>query len=66
MIRLVSALLLGTASFVAAVPVHGIHGKRIATSLDQASFEEAQQRDDTATRAFFSIPIKVRRARTIV
>ncbi|CAD6444966.1 997f33c9-20b8-47c1-9e75-7ffa2b48a494 [Sclerotinia trifoliorum] len=31
--------------------------KRVVTSLDQAAFEEAQQRDDTATRAFSSVPI---------
>ena len=33
--------------------------RRNVTSLDQAAFQEAQQRDDTATRAFSSIPIKV-------
>ncbi|TGO25592.1 hypothetical protein BPAE_0077g00400 [Botrytis paeoniae] len=31
--------------------------KRVVASLDQTAFEEAQQRDDTATRAFASVPI---------
>ncbi|KAI9641413.1 hypothetical protein NHQ30_010215 [Ciborinia camelliae] len=31
--------------------------KRVVTSLNQAAFEQAQQRDDTATRAFSSVPI---------
>ncbi|APA15118.1 hypothetical protein sscle_14g098880 [Sclerotinia sclerotiorum 1980 UF-70] len=31
--------------------------KRVVTSLDQTAFEEAQQRDETATRAFSSVPI---------
>lgn len=34
--------------------------KRVVTSLNQAAFEEAQQRDDTATRAFSGTEIKVR------
>ncbi|EDN92833.1 hypothetical protein SS1G_08698 [Sclerotinia sclerotiorum 1980 UF-70] len=33
--------------------------KRVVTSLDQTAFEEAQQRDETATRAFSSVPITV-------
>jgi len=32
---------------------------RVVQELDQAAFEEAQQRDDTATRAFSSTEIKV-------
>jgi len=32
---------------------------RTVTALDEASFEEAQQRDDTATRAFSNVQIKV-------
>ncbi|CZS96685.1 uncharacterized protein RAG0_05902 [Rhynchosporium agropyri] len=32
--------------------------KRVVTSLNQAAFEEAQQRDDTATRAFSGTQIK--------
>ncbi|PVH76170.1 hypothetical protein DL98DRAFT_562133 [Cadophora sp. DSE1049] len=32
--------------------------KRVVTSLNQAAFEEAQQRDDTATRAFSGTEIK--------
>ncbi|QSZ29274.1 hypothetical protein DSL72_003786 [Monilinia vaccinii-corymbosi] len=31
--------------------------KRTVTSLNQAAFAEAQRRDDSATRAFFSVPI---------
>lgn len=34
-------------------------GPRTVTSLDEAAFEEAQQRDDTATRAFSNVQIKV-------
>lgn len=33
--------------------------KRAVTSLNQAAFEEAQQKDDTATRAFAGTDIKV-------
>ncbi|KIW31843.1 uncharacterized protein PV07_03436 [Cladophialophora immunda] len=55
MVSLLYALFLGSASFCAA---HPVAEKRTVTALDQASFEEAQQRDDTATRAFSSIPIK--------
>lgn len=33
--------------------------KRAVTSLNQEAFEEAQQRDDTATRAFSGTSIKV-------
>ena len=32
---------------------------RNVTTLNQQAFEEAQQRDATATRAFSSVPIKV-------
>ncbi|ETI22495.1 hypothetical protein G647_06570 [Cladophialophora carrionii CBS 160.54] len=49
------AFLLGAASLVAARPVVE---HRAVTQLDQAATEEAQQRDDTATRAFSSVPIK--------
>ncbi|OCT51519.1 putative mg2+ transporter protein [Cladophialophora carrionii] len=49
------AFLLGAASFVAARP---LVEHRAVTQLDQAATEEAQQRDDTATRAFSSVPIK--------
>ncbi|KAK5061588.1 hypothetical protein LTR84_008132 [Exophiala bonariae] len=55
MISPILTLLLGTASLVAA---HPVAEKRAVTQLDQAAFEEAQQRDDTATRAFSSVPIK--------
>jgi hypothetical protein len=57
MIASLSALLLGAASIASTLPVVE---KRTVTALNQAAFEEAQQRDDTATRAFSSIPIKVR------
>ncbi|KIV85023.1 hypothetical protein PV11_00761 [Exophiala sideris] len=55
MISPLSAVLLGTATFVAA---HPMIEKRNVTALNQAAFEEAQQRDNTATRAFSSVPIK--------
>ena len=51
-------LVLAAASFIDALPVAE---KRAVTTLDQVAFEEAQRRDDTATRAFSSVPIKVRR-----
>jgi hypothetical protein len=51
-----AAFLLGAASLVASRPVIE---HRAVTQLDQAATEEAQQRDDTATRAFSSVPIKV-------
>jgi len=44
------------ASLAYATPVIEV---RTVTSLNQAAFEEAQQRDNTATRAFSSIEIKV-------
>lgn len=56
MISPILTFLLGTASLVAANPVTD---KRAVTQLNQAAFEEAQQRDNTATRAFSSVPIKV-------
>lgn len=56
MVALLYAALLGGASLIAGLPVAE---KRTVTALDQAAFEEAQQRDDTATRAFSSVPIKV-------
>lgn len=56
MTPILCALLLGTASIVAARPVIEA---RTVTSLDQAATAEAQQRDDTATRAFSGVPIKV-------
>lgn len=55
MIPLLYAFLLGGASFVDAYP---LIDPRTVTSLDQAAFAEAQKRDDTATRAFSSVPIK--------
>ncbi|KAL6242851.1 hypothetical protein RBB50_010497 [Rhinocladiella similis] len=55
MVALLYAALLGGASLIAGLPVAE---KRTVTALDQAAFEEAQQRDDTATRAFSSVPIK--------
>ena len=55
------AFLLGAASIVAARPVVEA---RTVTSLDQAATAEAQQRDNTATRAFSGVPIKVSDSRT--
>jgi hypothetical protein len=54
MISPLSALLFGVALASPVVQV------RTVTSLNQAAFEEAQQRDATATRAFSSTAIKVR------
>jgi len=54
MIGPLSALLLVSTVFAAP-----ILRPRVVQELDQAAFEEAQQRDDTATRAFSSTEIKV-------
>ena len=48
-------LLLTSAALSFASPLE----RRVVTSLNQAAFEEAQQRDDTATRAFSGTEIKV-------
>ncbi|TGO51893.1 hypothetical protein BCON_0152g00150 [Botryotinia convoluta] len=48
----ISLLLLATRGFASPA-----FRKRVVASLDQTAFEEAQQRDDTATRAFTSVPI---------
>jgi hypothetical protein len=48
-------LILGAIAFASASPVE----VRTVAALDQAAFAEAQQRDDTATRAFSSTAIKV-------
>lgn len=48
-------VLLSLAALTSALP---FFGKRVVASLDQAAFEEAQQRDATATRAFSAIEIK--------
>lgn len=48
-------LLLATLALTSASPLE----VRTVASLDQAAFEEAQQRDATATRAFSSTEIKV-------
>lgn len=55
MVSSIWTLILGAASLVAA---HPVTEKRAVTKLDQAAFEEAQQRDNTATRVFSSVPIK--------
>lgn len=57
MVFSVLTLLLGTAALITA---HPVVEKRTVTELNQAAFEEAQQRDDTATRVFSSVPIKAR------
>ncbi len=49
-------LLLGATTFVSAYPTVQ---RRNVTELDQTAFEQAQRRDNTATRAFSSIEIKV-------
>ncbi|ORY68559.1 uncharacterized protein BCR38DRAFT_423628 [Pseudomassariella vexata] len=53
MIARVSAILAGWATLAGAGPVY-----RTVSELDQAAFEEAQQRDDTATRVFANTEIK--------
>lgn len=47
--------LVGALALTSASPIQ----PRVVASLDQAAFEEAQQRDDTATRAFTATAIKV-------
>lgn len=54
MLAPLSALLFGALTL--ASPVVQV---RTVSSLNTAAFEEAQQRDDTATRAFSSTEIKV-------
>ncbi|RFU35045.1 hypothetical protein B7463_g1308, partial [Scytalidium lignicola] len=56
MIVPLTTLLLSAAAGTYAAPF--LLEERNVTSLDQQAFEEAQQRDDTATRAFSSVPIK--------
>lgn len=56
MITQISALLCGAATLTSAIPVVE---RRAVQELNQAAFAEAQQRDDTATRAFSSTEIKV-------
>ena len=56
-IRTISSLLFGASALVASLPVSE---KRTVAALNQAAFQEAQQRDATATRAFSSVAIKVR------
>ncbi|KAH8802635.1 hypothetical protein F5884DRAFT_475665 [Xylogone sp. PMI_703] len=60
MIAPLTTLLLSAAAGTYAAPLwdlaHPIR-PRTVTQLDQQAFEEAQQRDDTATRAFSSVPI---------
>jgi hypothetical protein len=57
MIAPLYAILLGAAGLVSGLPTVD---KRTVTSLNEAAFEQAQQRDDTATRAFSAVQIKVR------
>jgi hypothetical protein len=63
MIACVSALVLAAAALTSALPtndptlLNGLQSRGV-TSLNQGAFEEAQQRDATATRAFSSIEIK--------
>jgi hypothetical protein len=51
-----SLVLLGISSLGSALPLY----PRSVTALDTAAFQEAQQRDNTATRAFSNTEIKVR------
>jgi hypothetical protein len=59
MIAQISALLLGVAAFTTALPTSA--EKRSVPALNQPAFQEAQQRDATATRAFSSVEIKAGR-----
>jgi hypothetical protein len=54
MYTFLAAVLLGAPPSILAHPL----AARAVTELNQAATEEAQQRDDTATRAFSSVPIK--------
>jgi hypothetical protein len=56
MITSLSLLLLVASALTSASPA-GV--RRAVQELNQAAFEEAQQRDDTATRAFSNTAIKV-------
>jgi hypothetical protein len=58
MIAQISAFFLGVATFTAALPASA--EKRAVPALNQPAFQEAQQQDATATRAFSSVEIKVR------
>ncbi|KAG9233460.1 hypothetical protein BJ875DRAFT_44420 [Amylocarpus encephaloides] len=51
---LIFSVLISTLAVASATPINA----RAVTSLNQAAFEEAQQRDDAATRAFSSTAIK--------
>lgn len=53
-----SACLLAISSLTMALPGLGLEVRTVA-ALNTAAFEEAQQRDSTATRAFSSTTIKV-------
>ncbi|KIM98228.1 hypothetical protein OIDMADRAFT_167064 [Oidiodendron maius Zn] len=57
MIVPLSALVLSAVAGSYAAPYPFLRPRNV-TSLNQQAFEEAQQRDDTATRAFSSVPIK--------
>jgi hypothetical protein len=52
------SLLLSSVAFSFASPLGAIEARTV-TALNTAAFEEAQQRDDTATRAFSGTEITV-------
>jgi len=56
MISPLYAVLLGAAGLVSGLPAVD---KRTVTALNTAAFEQAQQRDNTATRAFSAVQIHV-------
>lgn len=58
MVAKYSAAFAVMSTLAAAGPVSS--SPRAVTELNQAAFEEAQQRDETATRAFSNTAIKVR------
>ena len=51
-----ASLLLGAVTLSSAFPMAG---KRAVTALNEAAFEEAQPRDNTATRALSAVEIQV-------
>jgi len=57
MIAPLYAILLGAPGLVSGLPTVD---RRTVTSLNEAAFEQAQQRDNTATRAFSAVQIKAR------
>src|SRR5690349_14863294 len=60
MLGFLASLLLGATTFVSAIPA--ALERRNVTALDPVAWAQAQQRDNTATRAFSNIEIQVCRS----